>query len=76
MKNKLEDTRIEPKELDLGERKVSKMNFSHIVTLPKKFIRNSPYGKITRVSMTLLKDGSLKLTPARQKNEPDEFSIM
>ena len=76
MKNKLEETEIEPELLDLGERKVSKMNFSHIVTLPKSFIRNSPYGKITVVRMTMLKDGSLKLTPIRQKDEPDEFSVM
>ena len=76
MKNKLEETRIETKELDLGERRVSKMNFSHIVTLPKKFVQNSPYGKITTVRMTLLQDGSLKLTPVRQKDEPDEFSVM
>jgi hypothetical protein len=63
-------------EMDLGERRVSKMNFSHIVTLPKKFIQNSPFGKITTVRMTMLKDGSLKLTPTRQKDEPDEFAIM
>lgn len=63
-------------EMDLGERRVSKMNFSHIVTLPKKFIQNSPYGKFTLVKLTMLKDGSLKLTPVRQKNEPDEFSVM
>lgn len=75
MKNRSEETRIE-KEFELGERKVSKMNFSHIVTLPKKFIRNSPYGKITIVKMTLLEDGSLKLTPVRQNEEPDEFSVM
>jgi hypothetical protein len=74
--NKSKETRFEFKEIDLGDRKVSKMNFSHIVTLPKRFIRNSPYGQITTVRMTLLKDGSLKLTPIRQKNEPDEFSIM
>lgn len=76
MKNKLEETEIEPEGLDLGERKVSKMNFSHIVTLPKSFIRNSPYGKITAVGMRMLEDGSLKLTPIRQKDEPDEFSVM
>jgi hypothetical protein len=76
MRNKSEETKIEPKELDLGERKVSKMNFSHIVTLPKSFIRNSPYGKITTVKITMLNDGSLKLTPVRQKDEPDEFSVM
>jgi len=75
MKNKLEETGIDL-EIDLGKRKISKMNFSHIVTLPKRFIRNSPYGKITTVKMTMLKDGSLKLTPVHQKDEPDEFSVM
>lgn len=76
MNNKSKETGFEFKDLDLGDRKVSKMNFSHIVTLPKSFIQNSPYGKITLVRMTLLKDGSLKLTPVRQKDEPDEFSVM
>jgi len=74
--NKPKETRFESNDLDLGDRKVSKMNFSHIVTLPKRFIQNSPHGKITTVRLTLLKDGSLKLTPVRQKDEPDEFSVM
>ena len=66
-----------PKELDLGERKVSRMNFSYIVTLPKIFVRNNSNGKITTVvKLTMLEDGSLKITPIRAIDEPAEFVIM
>lgn len=60
--------------IDLGERKISKMNFSYIVTLPKCFV-NSSFGVITKVKRTMLEDGSLKLTPVRQNGDPDEFSV-
>ena len=60
---------------DLGIRKVSSQNFSRIVTLPKRFV-NSPFGEIIMVKMTMLEDGSLKLTPVRQNDEPDTFSVM
>lgn len=64
-------------DLDLGERKVSRMNFSYIVTLPKIFVQNTTNGKITTVvKMTMLKDGSLKITPVCGKDEPAEFVIM
>ena len=77
MKNKLKETRFEPKDLELGERKVSRMNFSYIVTLPKIFVQNTENGKITTVvKITMLQDGSLKLTPVREKDEPAEFVIM
>jgi hypothetical protein len=56
-------------DLDLGERKVSRMNFSYIVTLPKIFVRNTPYGEIRAVRITMLEDGSLKLVPIHRKNE-------
>jgi hypothetical protein len=69
VKNKLKEPIFEQKELDLGERKVSKMNFSHIVTLPKIFIRNTPYREITVVRMTMLEDGCLKLTPIHRQKE-------
>jgi len=49
-----------PEELDLGKRKVSQMNFSKIVTLPKTFTQNC-LGKDMMVSMTMQKDGSLTL---------------
>ena len=68
------------KELDLGTRKISRMNFSYIVTLPKIFVRNSLNGKIANaVQITMLENGCLKLTPLLDengKNEPAEFSIM
>ena len=77
MKNKLKETRFEHKEIEIGERKVSRMNFSYIVTLPKIFLQNNPNGKITTVvKITMLKDGSLKLTPVHEKDEPAEFVIM
>lgn len=65
------------KELDLGTRKISRMNFSYIVTIPKIFVQNTMNGEITRkVRITMLKDGSLKITPIHEKTEPEEFSIM
>ena len=65
------------KELDLGTRKISRMNFSYIVTIPKIFVQNTMNGQATRmVRMTMLPDGSLRITPIQQKTEPDEFSIM
>jgi len=61
-------------QIELGERKISKMNFSYIVTLPKCFV-NSPFGLVTKVKRTMLEDGSIKLTPIRQSSDPDEFSV-
>jgi len=64
-KNSL-DTKVE---LDLGERKISRMNFSYIITIPKIFVRNTPCGEIRTVRITMLGDGSLKLIPIHRKNE-------
>ncbi len=65
------------KELELGTRKISRMNFSYIVTIPKIFVQNTMNGDITRmVKMTMLSDGSLKIVPIQQKTEPVELSIM
>lgn len=65
------------KELDLGTRKISHMNFSYIITLPKIFVRNNLNGKIAKaVQITMLEDGSLKLAPIHEKGEPAEFVIM
>ena len=66
-----------PQVTDLGIRKISRMNFSHIVTLPKIFVRNNLNGQITTlVRLTLLEDGSLRLTPVHEKDDPAEFVIM
>ena len=65
------------KGLDLGTRRISRMNFSYIVTIPKIFVQNTMNGESTkRVRMTMLEDGSLKITPIHEKTEPREFSIM
>jgi hypothetical protein len=54
------------KNLDLGLRKVSTMNFSKVVTLPKAFTENYLDANNTvRVSMS--PDGSLILTPVLSK---------
>ena len=77
MNNKSKESRSEFKELDLGERRVSRMNFSYIVTLPKIFVQNTAKGKIiTLVRITMLKDGCLKLTPVREEDEPADFVVM
>lgn len=65
------------RELDLGTRKISRMNFSYIVTIPKIFAQNALNGGITKtVKMTMLPDGSLKITPIHEKVEPSEIVIM
>jgi len=56
------NTKIMPKELDLGQRKVSQMNFSKIVTLPKTFTQNY-LDEDMLVNMTMQADGSLTLRP-------------
>ncbi|MGH2611881.1 MAG: hypothetical protein ACRDFB_02395 [Rhabdochlamydiaceae bacterium] len=53
------------KNLDLGTRKVSNMNFSKIVTLPKTFTENY-LGDNMEVKMSLSTDGKLTLVPVKQ----------
>jgi len=53
------------KNLDLGTRKVSTMNFSKVVTLPKTFTENF-LGENMEVNMTLTTDGKLMLVPIKQ----------
>jgi len=67
---------VKPKELDLGERKISRMNFSYIVTIPKIFVKNSPFGEIRMVRITMLEDGCLVLSPVREKDEPVDFVVL
>ena len=52
----------EKRPLDLGQRKVSTMNFSKVVTLPKAFTDNYLDENMI-VQMTMSNDGKLTLTP-------------
>jgi len=54
------------KGIDLGTRKVSTMNHSQIVTLPKPF-RDNWIDKNSEVQMTMTNDGRLILTPIKTK---------
>ena len=74
MKDELKDSKFEQKEIDFGERKISKMNFSHIVTIPKRFIQSTRYEKITSVRL-IMSDGCLKLVPVRAKNGDEEIDL-
>ena len=56
------------KELDLGKRKVSRMNFSKVVTLPKAFTDNC-LDESMMVTMTMTRDGKLTLTPVKKLEE-------
>ncbi len=58
--------KLENKDLDLGVRKVSSMNFSKVVTLPKPFTQNY-LGENMEVSMSMSHDGKLTLTPIKTK---------
>jgi len=59
------EPKIVRKDLDLGVRKVSSMNFSKVVTLPKTFTENC-LGENMEVQMTMTHDGRLTLTPVRK----------
>ena len=62
------------KEIDFGERKISKMNFSHIVTIPKRFIQSTRYEKFTSVRV-IMSNNCLKLVPVRAKNGDEEIVL-
>ena len=50
-----------PGELNLGKRKIFKSRYTSLVSLPKTFVENC-LGKQMIVQLTLLGDGSLKIT--------------
>lgn len=57
--------KLHMKNLDLGKRKVSTMNFSKVVTLPKTFTDNW-LGPSMEVQVSLSYDGKLTLTPIQE----------
>ena len=59
-------TKLNTKNLDLGTRKVSTMNFSKVVTLPKTFTENY-LGENMEVKVSMSHDGQLTLTPIKTK---------
>jgi len=59
------------KELDLGLRKVSRQNFSWIVTLPHTFVKNC-LGSGMEVKVSMSTDGKLTLMPIRSTKEKEE----
>ena len=61
------ESKTKDKTLELGQRKVSSMNFSKVVTLPKAFTDNYLYENMI-VQMSMSSDGRLTLTPIG-KNE-------
>jgi hypothetical protein len=75
VKDDLRESKFEHQEIDLGERKISKMNYSHIVTIPNKFVQSTPYERITSVRIILLQDGCLKLVPSRVKHGDQEVKL-
>ena len=68
MKSQIKSKKFVPKTLELGQRKVSRMNFSYVVTLPKPFTQNY-LGENMEVSMSMSQDGKLTLTPIKPKKE-------
>jgi len=63
-------TKIQTKTLDLGKRKVSTMNFSKVVTLPKTFTDNWLSDSM-EVQVSLSHDGKLTLTPLGERNDSE-----
>lgn len=74
MKDELSDSRSSNEEIDLGERKISKMNFSNLCTIPKIFIQSTPYEGVTSVRL-LMGRGYLKLVPSRAKHGDQEVGL-
>ena len=64
----MNQTKTQTKNLDLGIRKVSNMNFSKVVTLPKTFTENF-LGENMEVKMTMTSDGKLTLVPVKQAHK-------
>lgn len=62
-------TKSNIKNLDLGKRKVSTMNFSKVVTLPKTFTENY-LGENMEVNVSMSQDGRLILTPIKGRSLP------
>jgi len=58
-------------DLELGIRKVSRMNFSDIVTLPKPFTKKF-LGVERLVKMSLSEDGVLRVIPIRKQEDQVE----
>lgn len=54
------------KNLDLGTRKVSTMNFSKVVTLPKTFTENY-LSENMEVNVSMTQEGRLILTPIKRR---------
>ncbi|MGI0058699.1 MAG: hypothetical protein ACREBJ_02930 [Nitrosotalea sp.] len=59
------------KNLDLGTRKVSRQNFSKIVTLPKMFTENF-LGENMEVKMTMTASGKLTLVAVKQAKKGEK----
>ena len=59
-------SKIITKNLDLGTRKVSTMNFSKVVTLPKTFTENY-LSENMEVNVSMSHDGKLILTPIKRR---------
>ena len=51
-------------EIDLGERKISQMNYSFVLTLPKKFITSTNCDQITQVRL-IFSRGCIIVIPTR-----------
>ena len=56
------------KSIELGTRKVSTMNFSKVVTLPKPFTQNY-LGDSMKVAMSMSHTGQLTLTPVAESED-------
>jgi hypothetical protein len=74
MKDELRNSKIEHGGIFLCERKISQMNYSYIVTIPKEFVKSTRFDRIISVRIILI-DGCLKLVPSRAKNGDEEVEL-
>jgi len=55
--------------VDLGTRKITRMNFSRIVVLPKTWVNQNRIATAGAVSCTMNEAGDLVLSPVNSENE-------
>ena len=65
MKDNKKKLEFEQSEIDFGERKISQMNFSFIVTIPKKFVKSTQFDRTNeenfKVGMGREREGRLSM---------------
>jgi antitoxin component of MazEF toxin-antitoxin module len=60
------------KEVRLGKRKVCAINYSRSITLPRVWLENNGIESNDYVELSMKPDGSLLITPSKERKEDAE----